>query len=484
MSSRIASLRFIVMALLSIAGSFFWLCLAAYFSEPNAEDFALSITPREDGKINSIISLLTFFDSRYSANLLHAINPLVYNYYKHFYILPVFCLVLLAGSLWFFIDSLFKSRGSRFMILITALLFVSGYYATIPSLTFGLYYMSSTFTYLYPVFFWFVWMGCLLRSFKTKGIRFIMLTVGGLVSLIFSFGCTELFIVINAFTLLMALLLCLPVHRHRFFTALPYFLVALACLWFILNMPSRKFTPERLYGNLSERYPDSNFVVTSLWMYGNVWLRSWLHPFTLLLIPTLTFFYCKMDLRYTSLMRISNRRLLWLFIVLQIFSWMLCWTYFISRGSLSEEPLYIFNVALLLSDCGFFILLPYLFSRFELVGHFKQQHNYTLPLIGAGLAFCTWFFAPSYRLIRHEYQSGQLSEMKSLYHQFYHDVDSVKRQNSRPFVVVFPQPIRPPRSNYLEGDLLPNRQNKDWNHAYEIYFGVDEVRLPNDTLFK
>lgn len=261
-----------------------FLIVTSFYCPPNAEDFALSNAPRYQGKLSSIINLLCFFDSRYTANLLHALNPLVWGWYKSFFIIPIFCFAFFLLSVRFLLGSLFYSDKGKGLLWVQATFFTIAYFGVAPSLPYALFYMSSTFTYTYPCVFWMIWTSCLLRGFKSEGILHFLLNTTGLLFLILSFGSSELFILINGISLLLFLVLSLKKNRRRFYTALPYFIIGVVCLVLIYCLPSQKFTSASMYGKLEDRYPEGNFILTSIQQYGKCWIKSIINPFLLLLL--------------------------------------------------------------------------------------------------------------------------------------------------------------------------------------------------------
>jgi hypothetical protein len=110
-----------------IAYGVYYLSLGAVMSEPNAEDYALSIEPRDLGLIPSVVNLLVYFDSRYTANLLHSLNVLVLNRYDLFWIMPMSCLVGLWLSSYFLLGSWWPRQGNRLKLGVGAALLVVGY---------------------------------------------------------------------------------------------------------------------------------------------------------------------------------------------------------------------------------------------------------------------------------------------------------------------------------------------------------------------
>jgi hypothetical protein len=460
------------------------LIIAAYYCPPNAEDLALSIAPRNQGKAISIINLLSFFDSRYTANVLHAFNPLVWGFFNEFYILPLLCLASVFFSIRFFLGSILCKENCEIGLWWMALIITITFFGIVPSLPFALFYMSSTFTYTYPGVFWLIWTGCLLRSYHSKGLNHALLSLTGLLFLILSFGSSELFVVINGLTLLAALILCYPENKERFFTALPYFIVALACLAFLYFMPSQKFTSEKIYGDLDERYKGSNFIFSSFVMYGLAWAKSMLNPFITLLILSCVLLIKRARFQFNFLSNLKGIEIIGIFCLIQVCSLLVTWPYMIARGSINENPVYIFNVAIFTAMLGTFLVLVISNNNVTQLQKNIYSNKMFLNVLSVLLPISLLFLSPNYSLVLSDWRTGKLSNLHKYHQEFYSSIDSIKKNTQRPWIAYFPQYPNPPASIWLDGDLLPNRQNQDWNSAYEVYFDIDELRLPGDTLFK
>jgi hypothetical protein len=460
------------------------LIIAAYYCPPNAEDLALSIAPRNQGKATSIINLLSFFDSRYTANVLHAFNPLVWGFFNEFYILPLLCIASVFFSIRFFLGSILCKENCEIGLWWIALIITITYFGIVPSLPFSLFYMSSTFTYTYPVVFWLLWTGCLLRSYHSMGLNHALLSISGFLFLIFSFGSSELFIAINGLTLLTALILCYPINKQRFFIALPYFLVALACLAFLYFMPSQKFTSEKIYGDLDERYKGSNFIFSSITLFGLAWVKSIFNPFVALVMLSFIPFFSRLRFKFNFLSNLKRIEIMGLFFLIQISSLLITWPYMIARGSLYEHPVYIFNVAIFISMLGTFLILVISNNYYIQLQKNIFSNNKFLNILSILLPISLLFLSPNYSLVLSDWRSGKLADLHKYHQELYTSIATIKKHTQRPWIAYFPQCQNPPASIWLDGDLLPNRQNQDWNSAYEVYFDIDELRLPEDTIFK
>jgi hypothetical protein len=451
------------------------------YSVPNAEDFALSVAPREVGAVTSAVELLSFMDSRYTTNLLQGFNVLTLGLYRQFWVMPALTLSALWLTMAFFFGSLFNPKGLLQVPLAAAVLTVA-FYAITPSLGFSLTYMSSTFTYMWPFVLWFLWTGCLLRSFASEGLRHVAFTALGLVCLILSYGCSELFILLNPMTLgMIALVAPRGVRRHVPDLA-PYALVSLAALLFILNCPSNKFIGENLYADNTSRYPGTHFTLHSLVVFSKCLAGAMIQPLVLLTMLVIAHLLSSDSLRPS--VRIAGSGLLAKLGLWLLMAYIVTWGYYLPRGSVHEFPSYIINVVMMVSLIGLAVVMALARPAAMVpVRHRKSDSLYrgVMTLLAVMTACMP---GNNYRLIRTELGSSILAATYTRHLEFYAEVEDVLANDLRPAKVEFALNGEIPSSIFPERDLLPNRENEDWNIAYEMYFGVDEVRMAGDTVFK
>jgi len=461
-----------------------WLWVAAVKSVPNAEDFTLSIAPRDNGFVSSVINLLTFFDSRYTANMLHGLNLLVFNRYDMFYLMPLICFTLFVLSVFFFLSSVFAAEGKRVLLLCYVLFFLVGFFAVEPSLPFGLFYMASTFTYVYPWFFFFVWMGCFVRSKNKSGIGYLLYTLLGLIALFLSFGCSELFIVINTIVLFSLSIIIWKLDRAHKYSLTPYILVALSSIAFIVTCPSGKLIHDNMDGNPNVNINWLNIINRSVQMNWTFLRMTVLTPITILLVLANTSFWLILRPRFVSKGVMNKKHLLVIFIMLIVLAYISSMVYFISLTNSEEFPYRIFNTTLLIILFAIHIILPLVFVDylFDLMTDVKLYAFSCIIMTGVLLSYI--FLPNNFLLIKQEDETGILDQVKNDYVEFYQNVRLVKQAGISPSIVYLKNPSVVPKSNYFGPDVLPNRKAAYWNITFEQYFQVDEVRLKGDSIFK
>jgi len=473
----------IALAIFLIAMGLAHLGAVIRYSVPNAEDFALSIAPRLFGVTASVVDLLSFMDSRYTTNLLQGINILTIGQYRLFWVMPALTLSALWLSMAFFLGSLFSPKG-RLQVPLAAAVLTVAFYAIAPSFGFSLIYMSSTFTYMWPFVLWFLWTGCLLRSFASGGLRHVAFTALGLVCLLLSYGCSELFILLNPMTLGMIAMVAPGGVRRHLPDLAPYALVSLAALLFILNCPSNKFVEERIIGDLADRYPGTNFALHGLGMFLKTLLRAFLSPLTLLSVVVFSHLLPMSSVRDTVSRPANGRVLVAIFVMWQVMAYIVALGYYLPLGSVYEYPGRALNVVMLVSLTGIMVAAAISGPRMFIPRRLNRPGAASAAILVMLILGCVVFPGANYRMIRNEFLDGTLPLNQQRHLQFYRDAEMAVFEGKRPSIVRFAMPDTIPFSVFPERDLLPNRENEDWNIAYEMYFGVDEVRMQGDTVFK
>lgn len=468
---------------LCIGWGIYWLALAAYYCAPNVEDFSLAIRPRDQGLIPSVVNLLISYDSRYTDAFLHALNPLAFNWAKGFILMPVFCFLFFAASFNFFITALVSGANIRLQLVGFALLFVITHYAMETQLPCGLFLMVSTFNYIYPWFFAFIWAGALLRTFhEPVAAKRVLLSVLGYTALILSYGCTEFFISINGFVLLALFLYALVYDKPKLKYIIPYCAVAVSCVVFILLCPSQKMSGGQTYSALSERYPGSNFIMESAMVYAGFMLHYLLHPLSVCFVFISTLLFRQLDITNRLKFKFSQLQLLLLFAGAVLFSYITTWVFFIPIGKSGFFPRYTFNSIQILAQLGLFVFLPLYLSNLFAAGN--KFSGIAQPVVALLFLVLLVFSPNNISEIKAEYRAGIVQQVKYKAEQFYSRVKAEKKRNPERTIVYFENPPVTPQTNYFGPDIMPNRQAPWWNIAYEGYFKVDEVRLQGDTIFK
>ncbi len=480
--------RNIALAILLIMIGTVHLGIVIRYSVPNAEDFALSVAPRQVGTVTSTIGLLTFEDARFTANLMQGFNVLTLGLYRQFWVMAVLTLVCLWLAMTFFLASIFWSENASFRLYIASALVVFAFYSNAPSLSYGLLYMSSTFTYIWPATLWLVWSGCLLRLFASTGTRHVVFSTVGLVCLLFSYGCSELFILLNPMSLAVFALAAPNGWRWHVPDLIPFAIVSMAAVLFVFYCPADRFTTENIAGDLAARYPETNFATHGVKVFLITLIRVFLSPFTLLSILVFSRLLTTFSLRNTLSPPSDGRVFAALFMAWQVIACIVTLGYYLSQGSIGWDYGHhgrALNVVVMVSLIGVMVTAVIILPTVSRVWG-RERFKYAIGVVTVSLAASSVVFpGSSYTMIRQEFCEGTLELNWVAHHNFYRDVEKAVLEEGRPTVVWFSMPDTIPLSVFPpDRDLLPNRDNEIWNRAYEEYFGVDEVRVVGDTIFK
>ena len=449
------------------------LFISIYYSVPNVEDFELSVAPQRIGEVDAIVNLLSFYDSRYTTNVFQSFNVLTINKPTWFFIMPLTALLFFTVSFAFLLKTVIKTDKVINFIGLT-LIFITSYYLIIPSLPVGLYYMSATYNYIYGFVFYFIWLGIFIRILQGNVSYFGFKGFFLVFSLVLSFGCSELFIVVNGVSL--GLLFLHSVWQKNFVhikMIIPVSILALSCIWFIVSCPSNKFASDSIIGSLADRYPNTPFWLHALKQYGFLWVKSFINPILISVALLLAFLYQQ---KIIGLKGVSRKMAFILFVGLNVFSYLLSLVfYFGDGGEMETGTPHILNVCLVFALVANLIFLPKLLTfRLKRVAY----------IIGVGLFLSFLFYPNNYKDMWKEWRNGSFSNLKTAYLRFYKDAEKVKESGTRPTILEFKNYDSNVQTIIFVDDLLPNRENEDWNIALELYFEVDEVRLPGDTKFK
>lgn len=481
----VLSLLTVSILVITIGWGGYWLFIAAYNCAPNAEDLALAYGARQHGQWTLLTDILISNYTRYTAGLLYGFNVLVFNGVEYFAVMPITCFIFFTASFYYFITSVIKSQNIKWFLVCYSLFFVIFHYALEPSLPYGLTYMVSTFVYIYPWFFTFLWIGSFLRTIReTNNTKRYLLSLVGYLSLVLSFGSTELFISLNSIFLFGFFISILLNDRTKLMYIIPYVIVGVSSIAFIFLCPSPKVQSGTILYDYNERYPGSNFVIESLKSYLIFYKRYLLQPLSLCFVLITTFLFRRFEIIKRLNFNFTNLSLGIIFVVSVIGAYITTWVFFIPKGKNDDFSKYIYNTVSVLSQIGLFVIIPIYLSKLLSSLH----RNRLFPLMEVSLSALLFmvliFSSNNISTIKREYGLGYIQDVRNKFDKFYSSVTEAKGSGVKNSVVFFEDPKVIPASIFLDYDILPNRAAACWNLAYEDYFGVGEVRMKGDTIFK
>jgi len=454
--------------------SLFWLLCGALFSHPNAEDLSLALYPRDIGIFPSIKHNMATYDGRYFINFMHAINPLMFNWINGYKWIIIFSITAFTFSLYFFFSSILSSKKIHLILL--SVLFTSIHFAVVPSIIHQLYWMVSSFVYLYVWIFGLLFAGALFRAYNSR------LTGGSGFWLFFSalllfctIGINEMFLPFLAVFLCLLIYLSFPTP---FFKDV-LFIAAIGFISMLFFIASPGIT-ERI---ANERYAHEI-------NYPDIIYRSLSHQFYYLVscftnpILLTSFFLCGLFSKYFTLNKsvislFQQKNIFNLALLSIVMSYLMTLTYYIPLGHQDEYPDRIFNTINVLIMLAVFFTIIY-YSR--LISDLITSNM--LIRVTAVILLAVFFIYTDNNIgkLRDEFQNGAMKsyhrEMKQRYAILTHlnKTDSCYKVATINKLSVIPSTIA------YSIDITPNREAHHWNTAYESYFNIDQIRLVNDTI--
>jgi hypothetical protein len=455
----------------SIVYVFTLLFIGAYFSYPNAEDLGLAARSREFGVLGGASSLLNTFDGRYFTNILHGLNPLAFNWYYGYKIVPVFSVLLLFSSTMFFIYSLLSSYLDFKKIALISCGLVIAHFSTIPSLPHQLYWMVSSFVYLFPWITLFFWTGSYIQFYKTKKNIWFFLA---LFFLILAMGLNEMFLLFNLFIALVVLIHGFYSNNHRKEGLMVFSMAILSAFFFVSHYGIAK-----RYMGLSDARQEFElldlFIVTG--GYNMKMLFQWLtHPVFLVcsFFNVMLLRKVKFVIPYVFFYLLAA--IIVFYLMTLIFYIPMGYTYFEVRLYNSLQP----GIFILFTLMIYFIFNGYINKNLP-----SSQYPFLFFMLSILLFTSLLVSDNSVNLIKNDFKTGKLTSFKSVMDDNYDRLTRIELQDACwRSVELFDVLNFVPNSIAQEPFLYSNRNPHYWNRAYEEYFKVDEVYLEGDSVTK
>lgn len=443
---------FIYIALVfAIIYSFFWISLGAYYSYPTPEDLQVSFISKDIGVIKGAFNMLNTYDGRYTTDILHGLNPLAFGWYYGHKIMPILTMFLLIISLFFFLNSYFinkdKIGNGIFSIVLTITFF------SVLSLSTTLYWMISSFVYLYSIIFFLLFYSFYLNYIKEEKLYQLLLSQ---FFLFLTIGCNELFLIITGVFLAFELLIHFNNSKYRTII-ISFLIIYLASSLLFVSSPG-------IHKRMLINQNDGNSIFSdSLVLFYGFSFSVFKSIYSVSFFSILFIFIGRYQPKFNH-PKLTATILFLTFILIEL-------TLISLIGVLG------FPARTLASIIPILILIIFIF--FTKWSHLFKKYEILLVLV-----FLISFFLEtnSINKIKNEYFSGKLDTYKNVMDENYQAL--IKESNLKCMSVVQLKDI----SNILPASvattpiIAPNRNQYFYNNGYEKYFGVDEVRLKNDTI--
>jgi len=462
-----------------------WLGVGSWHCFPNAEDLSLSVEAIEKGFLGSIVGLLSTYDGRYFTNALHALNPLVWKWSFGYQLMPVLGLLLGVVSLWFLLCSLSNDVSWRWRSLLLAVLYYMVHLALTPSLPHDLYWMVSSFVYMWPWTFFFGFVGSLLRYLRASegAVRngwFILSAF----FLICGLGINEMFL--SVYALLLALLTIYGRWKrpHLFYATLPLSIIGLACITFFVTCPGISF---RLADQDVVRDTSHVFAVATVsFQHLATFLCSLLFQ-NVLMVPWAIMASLALPAPFLKQLAQIRWQIASVWIGGGIVSLLIMtWSYYWPMGADHIAPFRIQTCLLYGIQLWLWASVAWLTAQGLHSTIWKDGLKYVLPIqvLLASILLVGILCAPTnISDLRKEFEDGTLTRYRALVLERHRLLTTVSPSQGWCVVVLLDIP-QLPRTVFTSPQIYPNRNPEYWNVAYERYYGIDEVRLAGDTITK
>lgn len=434
-----------------------WIVIGAYYVYPNGEDLSLAALSRDKGIINAAINVLTTYDGRYTVNILHGLNPLAFNFYYGYKLMPIITFILFTGSIYLFLNTQFRQKPKNENCLY-ALVFISLFFSVI-DLSASLYWMICSFVYIYPfIFFLFFYSFYLKYTYSSKR-RYYLLS---LIFLFLSIGCCELHLPIFGILLLILFLY----HRKDMFQrnlTIRYIIVYIISVLFFV-------TSTGVTNRFNRFNQERDEVINNLFFYAlNYSLDTFSSlSFIALLCFLIIFIYNYIDIK-------KDKKRIVLVICLGIIMIYMTWLILLYLRGDSGFASRITSVPVFIAVVAFIFAVSYS-SGFQ-----KLRKIQLLTLILLPISF--YLYNNSYTLIRNDFETGKLHVFKEeMDKQYMKLTTSNFGQNCIHSIELERLNVIPTSISIPYRYILPNRRDPFLNSSYENYFNVDEVYLKNDTI--
>mgnify|MGYP000907800108 CR=1 FL=1 len=455
------------------------LVIGAFYAQPNVEDLELAILARDLGLWKAFVHLAITYDGRYSTNFLQGFNPLVLDRVQDYHLVILFSITLFGVGL-FSVAKCILHNISKLQIMGLSILFGSCFFMACPSLVYCLYWMGSSFVYLYPcIFLLFSFSSILwyLRSeMHKKTFPFFVATL----TLFIGIGFSELFL---PFYLFFAI--ATPVYLKKFYPQLfkafiPIGLVIICCVSFVLLTPGliprfegKSFDSQISFGVLS------NAIVNYLTATRD-------SLFTLpALFLTISAFWIYTTFPIESIFRLRKIDIVLLCIGFIVLPFAMTLPFYFTKSFVSGFPTRVYiPVRFIHFLLLFWAIIPAVSKSLKTIMQRLRVSNFLLIatiFIGILNIVSISKGEGSIGLLVKEYRTGELSHFNQFMSQRYELLAQKGKEEKKYSFVCVEELTNYPLSLYTHPDLESNRNQSKWNKYIEAYFRIDEVKTPNDT---
>lgn len=430
----------------------------SFFANPAADDFTYAHKGKALDFFSTLINEYLNWNGRYTSNVFVLINPITFNSFLLYKLIPVFIIVLTFLSYLLFVKTLFRHLFSKINSCIISLLLSLLFIYQMPIISEGVYWYTGAVTYQLGNIFSLVFISLLVQYVKKKflfennKIHLLILTL----MLIFTIGFNEVLMLLLSFFILIFLFVQIRNKLENRNLAIYLFILSLFFSLIVYIAPGNSIRES----NFSNIHNFSHSTVYSIAQTGRFFV-IWISSVPLLLLSFLFFFLNKTLSKNSKIFSVSFYlnpffSTLFLFVVIFVSIFPAYW----STGMLGQHRT--LNVAYYFFILFWFINLNVWFNYFEnrlsKIQSPNKKVNYIVVCIIIG------FFA----FTRNGYSSltdiiyGKASSFNKQMNERYDVIKSSKD-------TIFFKLINNPPKCLLIYDISDNPEH--WlNRCYAVYF--------------
>lgn len=475
-----------IVILLIIIGGFAVLLIAAFYSYPNAEDLSFGASVRQKGIIESTISLLINYDTRYSTNFLYMVSPVsIFGVYAY-KIIPITLLLLTFFSTYFFVTQIYS--GKRKNSLLFSAFFTVMYFASVPSIYKALYWMSAAYVYTFAWIINLLWFSLLLKLFNEENLsKKVFLFILFLFSYFVSFGINEMNIIYNSILVFVIVLYIFKFKKQLSFEIYPVIILSVFFVAFTFSLPggenrvvdaNYKFD---IYKNLNfgflTKITIEYFKGLKLILIQNLYVI--LLPFVVItLFKTYDLF---------KLNRVKTKYIILLIVFVYLVSYILYFSFrfFVASDKIPLRLLVFIWFPILLT---FMLTVPVLLERYYFSSRLFLKHK--VSSVSLVLVLITLFLIKgnNYSKIMDEYRSGQYRIHKQNMDNRYKILFEAAKKNPGERIAILDYEQNYPQTIFGEPELFPydlqTEKQAMWRGKYYKFFGVDKIIFKEENISK
>lgn len=487
-SSRLITLysKFIAIALLMLMIGL--LLTAAYYTYPNAEDLSNTVVSNSNKSIAETAFSYLSLDTRFSSNLLYSSSPMVFGGVEWHKISVFLYLFLIVFSVSLFFKQIIGKAFSLIQVFIAGLCFVLVHFAITPDIAYDLYFVASSSVYIMgwvAVFLWvstfLMWINAKLFSYKA--------VMGMLTVFLFmmSFGYNEMNFVLNLFVLALLTYYILKYRTICKHELIIMWMVLISAIVFVLVLPGfeNRVSSAGLATMVEDVLASIKVSVYAISVSIFQWTFIKVIYIPLVLITSIALYpkFKRLIIPFTT----KELLLLLIFTLAFMYS---CYAFYIYFAVYQYTDVFVhrsLNYINWAFQLVVLVQIPILINRLmpSLLSNLYKRFNFVFFISIIVISAFLFLGSNNYKIIYNEFVSGEYTNYKNQMQERYEIINQAKEKDTWKIAEV-DEIIRYPKSIFAQPDLGWEKQKHDaigdYNHYYERFFEIDEIKLKTDSI--